>query len=67
MGLFGGEGHDLAVSQEPAQLSLPPSERLTWATTGAVVTGTTPASSRTQWSAHTTRSLRSAAMSAPAS
>ena len=42
-------------------------ERLAWATTGAVVTGTTPASSLARWSAQMRRSSRSAAISTPVS
>jgi len=42
-------------------------ERLTWPTTGAGTTGTTPPSSRARWSAQKRRSFRSAAISAPAS
>jgi hypothetical protein len=66
VGLGRREGDNVASAQESPQLDLRP-ERLTRATTGAVVTGTTPSSSRARWSAQTARSWDSTAISTPKS
>lgn len=64
--VLGPERLHVASAKESPQLGRRP-DRLTRATTGAVVTGTMPSSRRARWSAHRSRSDRSAATSAPAS
>ncbi len=66
VGLGRPEARDLAAAQEATSWTWR-GGREARATTGAVVSGTTPASRRARWSAHTARSLRSAATSRPVS